>query len=177
MEPGPPRLYTVGHSTRTLDELVALLEEHGVTQLVDVRHFPRSRRNPQFNQEALNADLPKRGIAYEWMGDTLGGVRSGGYEAYMETPQFGAGIERLKMLVRAPGRPRSCAPRSSGFAAIGASSPAAWPRSATPLPTSSLRENADMTNPCRLIARQIEFSSHVEEGDPGGWRSGAYAFG
>ena len=101
MEPGPPRLYTVGHSTRTLDQLIALLEEHGVTQLVDVRHFPRSRRNPQFNQEALSAGLPERGIAYEWMGDTLGGFRTGGYEAYMETRQFADGIERLKMLARA----------------------------------------------------------------------------
>ena len=101
MEPGPPRLYTVGHSTRTLEQLVALLEEHRVSQLVDVRHFPRSRRNPQFNQETLSAQLPKRGIAYEWMGETLGGFRSGGYQAYMETPQFAAGIERLKMLARA----------------------------------------------------------------------------
>src|ERR671925_256074 len=98
MEPGLARLYTVGHSTRTLDQLIALLGEHGVTQLVDVRHFPRSRRNPQFNQEALSAELPKRGIVYEWMGETLGGFRSGGYESYMETPQFAEGIERLKTL-------------------------------------------------------------------------------
>jgi uncharacterized protein (DUF488 family) len=109
MEPGPPRLYTVGHSTRTLDQLNALLEEHGVTQLVDVRHFPRSRRNPQFNQETLRADLPGRGIAYEWMGDTLGGFRPGGYQAYMQTAQFAAGIERLEQLVRAKTTAIMCA--------------------------------------------------------------------
>jgi uncharacterized protein (DUF488 family) len=97
------RLYTVGHSTRTLDELVDLLKEHGITQLVDVRHYPRSRRNPQFNQEALAAALPNRGIAYVWMGDTLGGFRKGGYSEYMTTPEFAAGLEQLeRLVVRAP---------------------------------------------------------------------------
>ena len=48
----------MGHSTRTLGEFVALLKGFGIAQLVDVRHFPRSRRNPQFNREALEADLP-----------------------------------------------------------------------------------------------------------------------
>jgi uncharacterized protein (DUF488 family) len=60
------RLYTIGHSTRSLDELVALLEDYGITQLVDVRHFPMSRKNPQFNRDRLEKDLPARGIAYAW---------------------------------------------------------------------------------------------------------------
>lgn len=97
------RLYTVGHSTRTLDELVELLQEHGITQLVDVRHYPRSRRNPQVNQEALERELPARGIRYFWEGETLGGFRKGGYQAYMESPAFREGLDRLEgLLARAP---------------------------------------------------------------------------
>jgi uncharacterized protein (DUF488 family) len=96
--PAEKRLYTVGHSTRTLDELVDLLNDFGITQLVDVRHYPRSRRNPQFNLEALEGELPSRGIAYSWDED-LGGFRKGGYQAYMATPGFSLGIERLEGLL------------------------------------------------------------------------------
>ncbi len=92
------RLFTVGHSTRTLEELVRLLHEHGIQQLVDVRHFPRSRRNPQFNREALELRLPEEGIRYVWLGEELGGFRTGGYERYANTPMFQAGIERLRAL-------------------------------------------------------------------------------
>ncbi|HEX7152520.1 MAG TPA: DUF488 domain-containing protein [Thermoanaerobaculia bacterium] len=68
------RLYTIGHSTRTLEELVALLQEHGVLRLADVRRFPGSRRHPQFSREALERELPGYGIAYEHF-DSLGGRR------------------------------------------------------------------------------------------------------
>ena len=71
----------------------------GITQLADVRHFPRSRRNPQFNQETLEGELPARGIAYFWEGETLGGFRTGGYQAYMETSNFAQGVARLEALV------------------------------------------------------------------------------
>ena len=93
------RLYTVGHSTRTLDDLVGLLNDYGITQLVDVRHYPRSRRNPQFNLEALERELPSRGIAYAW-DEGLGGFRKGGYQAYMATPAFAGGLDRLERLVK-----------------------------------------------------------------------------
>ena len=76
-----------------------LLRDFGVKQLVDVRHFPRSRRNPQVNQEVLERELPARGIAYLWEGETLGGFRTGGYQAYMTTPAFAKGIARLEQLV------------------------------------------------------------------------------
>ena len=59
-----PTLYTVGHSTRTLDELVAMLRGHGVGAVADVRRFAGSRRLPQFNAENLAAELPQRGIEY-----------------------------------------------------------------------------------------------------------------
>lgn len=96
--PAERHLYTVGHSTRSLDELVDLLNDYGITQLVDVRHYPRSRRNPQFNLESLERELPPRGIAYTWDED-LGGFRKGGYLLYMTTPEFAQGIERLEALV------------------------------------------------------------------------------
>lgn len=72
----PLTLYTVGHSTRSVPELVELLREAGVKLLVDVRTVPRSRTNPQFNTEALAAELPRdHGVAYEWLGRGLGGLR------------------------------------------------------------------------------------------------------
>jgi uncharacterized protein (DUF488 family) len=68
------RLYTIGHSTRTLDELVATLQAWGVTTLVDIRHFTRSRANPQFNAARLQRRLPRGKIKYVVMPD-LGGRR------------------------------------------------------------------------------------------------------
>jgi uncharacterized protein (DUF488 family) len=68
------RAFTVGHSRRSLAELVALLHEAGVTDLIDVRRVPRSRFNPHFNGDALIAKLPAGGIRYRAMPD-LGGLR------------------------------------------------------------------------------------------------------
>ena len=69
------RVWTIGHGTRTVDELLATLHEAGVETLIDVRRFPGSRRNPQFGQEALAADVESAGIAYLHAPD-LGGRRS-----------------------------------------------------------------------------------------------------
>jgi len=70
------RVTTIGHGTRSADELVETLHEAGVEALVDVRRFPGSRRNPQFNQAALAAELDRAAIAYVHLPD-LGGRRSG----------------------------------------------------------------------------------------------------
>jgi uncharacterized protein (DUF488 family) len=67
-------LYTIGHSTRTLDELIAALKAHDIETLVDIRAFPMSRRLPQFNRESLEKSLPSAGIRYVWM-KALGGYR------------------------------------------------------------------------------------------------------
>jgi uncharacterized protein (DUF488 family) len=67
-------LYTIGHSTRTLDELIAALKAHEIATLVDIRAFPMSRRLPQFNREALERSLPAVGMRYVWM-KALGGYR------------------------------------------------------------------------------------------------------
>ena len=101
--------YTVGHSTRSLDELVEILKAHGVAAVADVRLFPRSRRHPHFNDEALAASLPKLGLQYLPFPD-LGGRRRPrrdtpntgwreegfrGYADYMQTEPFRAAIDRF----------------------------------------------------------------------------------
>ncbi|MBS3819469.1 DUF488 domain-containing protein [bacterium] len=67
--------YTVGHSTRESEEWISLLRYYEIELVVDVRAFPRSRRNPQFNKERLRYFLSPYGIAYKWMGKKLGGYR------------------------------------------------------------------------------------------------------
>jgi uncharacterized protein (DUF488 family) len=66
-------IYSVGHSTRSADELTAVLRDGRVTRLADVRRYPASRRHPQHNRGALEQTLPAQGIAYVWLGETLGG--------------------------------------------------------------------------------------------------------
>jgi uncharacterized protein (DUF488 family) len=70
------RVWTIGHGTRTSEELVATLQHDEVGTVIDVRRFPGSRRNPQFNQAALGDDLERAAIAYVHVPD-LGGRRSG----------------------------------------------------------------------------------------------------
>jgi uncharacterized protein (DUF488 family) len=67
-------LYTIGHSTRTLDEMIAALRAHSIATLADIRSFPMSRRLPHFNRELLEKTLPEAGIRYIWMKE-LGGRR------------------------------------------------------------------------------------------------------
>jgi uncharacterized protein (DUF488 family) len=69
-------VYTVGHSTRSLESLVEMLAAHGVVVLADVRTVPRSRHNPQFNRETLPGALRSTGIRYIHLSD-LGGLRHG----------------------------------------------------------------------------------------------------
>jgi uncharacterized protein (DUF488 family) len=96
-------LFTIGHSTRSLDELMEVLRAHGVTRLVDIRSFPMSRRLPHFNRENLERELSDGGIEYIWMKE-LGGRRKKirqdspntalrndsfrNYADYMLTPEF-----------------------------------------------------------------------------------------
>lgn len=68
------RLYTIGHSTRSFEDLADTLRAHAIQTLVDIRAFPMSRRLPQFNRESLEKNLPAAGIRYVWM-KTLGGYR------------------------------------------------------------------------------------------------------
>ena len=74
MSRSAPVIFTVGHSTRSLDELVEVLRAHGVERLVDVRTMPRSRHNPQFNRKTLSKALHNRHLSYRHM-KALGGLR------------------------------------------------------------------------------------------------------
>ncbi len=112
----PGRLVlTIGHSTRTLEELIELLRHHEVELLIDVRTVPASRRMPHFMKASLERSLPDHGIAYMHMPE-LGGLRkpkpdsinSGwrnvgfrGYADYMQTDQFWDAIRRLEELATA----------------------------------------------------------------------------
>jgi len=102
-------LYTIGHSTRSIDELIVLLRENGVALLIDVRQFPSSRRHPQFNQTPLAQSLEEAGIAYRHE-VALGGRRPvqahspntgwrepgfQGYADYMLTDAFQQALDRL----------------------------------------------------------------------------------
>ena len=88
-------LLTIGHSNHAIARFVALLARHGVTALGDVRSYPRSRFNPQFNRAALEASLRDAGIGYVWLGDALGGKR-GDFGAIAATSAFQAGLDRVR---------------------------------------------------------------------------------
>ena len=94
-----PEIYTIGHSTRKLGELIAVLLHHGIERLVDIRHFPGSQHNPQFNRETLEQQLARHAIEYVWL-ERLGGYRAGGYAAHMQTEDFTSGVEALETLAR-----------------------------------------------------------------------------
>ena len=87
-------IYSIGHSNRGLDELVRILKDREVGVLADIRSYPRSKRNPDFNKENLQSLLPGLGIGYLWI-KKLGGMREGGYEEYMESREFAEGVEQL----------------------------------------------------------------------------------
>jgi uncharacterized protein (DUF488 family) len=98
------RLYTVGHSNQTLSQLVGLLEQYGVHAVADVRSMPFSRRLPQFNRPELEAELPRHGIRYVFLGEELGARREeeaaydglqAAYERVAQLPAFQAGLERV----------------------------------------------------------------------------------
>lgn len=94
-----PEVFSIGHSTRTLEELLAVLLHHCIERVVDIRHFPGSRHNPQFNRDTLEHELVRNGIEYVWL-ERLGGYRAGGYLAYMQSADFASGLEELGALAR-----------------------------------------------------------------------------
>jgi uncharacterized protein (DUF488 family) len=113
------KLWTIGHSTRPIDEFIKLLKGYTIQQLVDVRTIPRSRYNPQFNMESLAKNLKKAKVIYVHM-PQLGGLRKAkkdsinagwknasfrGYADYMQTPEFWTALEDLM----ADGRDRKTA--------------------------------------------------------------------
>jgi uncharacterized protein (DUF488 family) len=109
-----PTIFTIGHSTRPIDEFVELLQIHDIKELVDVRSIPMSRHNPQFNSDVLKQSLKQNGIRYTHL-NKLGGLRHStkdsinlgwrnrsfrGYADYMATPEFAEGLEALTKIAR-----------------------------------------------------------------------------
>jgi uncharacterized protein (DUF488 family) len=110
-------IYTIGHSTRSLEDFLALLRAHGITQLGDVRTVPKSRRHPHFAGDALAASVGGVGIGYRHL-PALGGLRKPrcdskngawrhegfrGYADYMESKEFESAIDDLIEWAGAPG--------------------------------------------------------------------------
>lgn len=93
-------IFTLGHSKRSMEDLIKLLQKYQITLLVDIRRFPGSSKFPHFNRESLESVLSATGIDYIWMGKELGGFRSGGYENYMQHTEFQQGIEELISMAR-----------------------------------------------------------------------------
>ncbi|MGA8273870.1 MAG: DUF488 domain-containing protein [Candidatus Sulfotelmatobacter sp.] len=119
-------LYTIGHSTRPLDELLEALRTHEIQTLVDIRAFPMSRRLPQFNRESLEKSLPASGMRYVWM-PALGGYRKKirddspnialrndsfrNYADYMLTAEFEKAMAELTALAETSRTAYLCAER------------------------------------------------------------------
>jgi hypothetical protein len=93
---------------------VFLLREARIDALMYVRAYPVSRRHPQFSREALAASLSQVGIAYDWQGKALGGMRAGGYAKHMETPAFTAAARALIVAAREARVCVMCAETDSG---------------------------------------------------------------
>jgi uncharacterized protein (DUF488 family) len=115
-EPEPrPLLHTVGHSTHPIEKFLAIVAQHRIAMVADVRSFPGSRRWPQFNQAELQRSVEGAGLRYHWI-KALGGRRNlkrpnsphtaweypafRSYADYTETVEFGAGLEELIELAR-----------------------------------------------------------------------------
>ena len=111
-----PVAFSIGHSTRTIDELTAILADAGVTRVVDVRAIPRSKRHPQFGNDQLARSLAEAGIDYRHL-PALGGRRGArkgitsrntlwrveafrNYADYAETPPFASALDELERLAR-----------------------------------------------------------------------------
>ena len=99
-------LYSIGHSNVAVERLIALLSQHAILTLCDVRSMPYSRYNPQFNRETLADKMRLAGIAYRFMGDSLGGKPADGtlrtedgvlpdYAKIAASPIFNHGLDQL----------------------------------------------------------------------------------
>lgn len=114
MSKNPISIATIGHSTRSIEEFIDLLRQNEIERVIDVRSIPKSRHNPQFNKDQLEASLADAGIAYSHLAG-LGGLRHThkdspnmgwnnssfrGYADYMQTAEFTANMEKLIELAR-----------------------------------------------------------------------------
>lgn len=124
------RVYTIGHSNRTIESFLRLLKSHEIEVLADVRRFPGSRTHPHFGQDALSRSLEDAGIAYRFLGESLGGRRPQSltkdespnlgltnssfrnFADYMLTADFRRGVRELLSIAR---RRKTCIMCSEGW--------------------------------------------------------------
>lgn len=112
----PLQLFTIGHSTHTLEHFLELLARHGIESLADIRRFPGSRKHPHFNREEMSVRLAEASIEYHWL-EALGGRRKKqtkepsinlglrndsfrNYADYMQSAEFQTGIDQLLTIAR-----------------------------------------------------------------------------
>jgi len=111
----PKQVFTIGHSNHPLDRFLALLAQHQIKALVDIRRFPSSRKHPHFNQENLVSALKEAGVEYRWF-ESLGGRRRRqadspinlglrnesfrNFADYMLTESFQEGVEQLRAVAK-----------------------------------------------------------------------------
>lgn len=91
-------IYTLGTSTRSLEDFFAILKAFGIKGIADVRRFPRSRKFPHFNRERIEEESEEQNLSYHWLGDLLGGFRKGGYESYKKEPSYLEGLQKVEAL-------------------------------------------------------------------------------
>ncbi len=110
----PTVVYAIGHSTRTVDDFIEILRAHSISMLVDIRTIPKSRHNPQFNEDELKRSLEDRCITYVHFRE-LGGLRRAkkdsantgwqnasfrGFADYMQTREFASAVRKLMQLAK-----------------------------------------------------------------------------
>jgi len=88
------RIFSIGTSTRSLDEFISLLRHYGIETVADVRSFPTSRFE-HFRRDIFERSLEECGFCYVYLGTELGGYRRGGYENYLSTPTYREGLSKL----------------------------------------------------------------------------------
>ena len=106
----PPSVLTTGHSNHPLDRFLALLAQHGVEALVDIRRFPGSRKHPHFHRGNLAVVLPKSGVEYHWL-EPLGSCRASGQVFWPGEPEVA--------VFRLPSRQRRFSASRSLIASVG----------------------------------------------------------
>jgi uncharacterized protein (DUF488 family) len=131
-------LFTIGHSNHPIERFLALLAEHGIEVLVDVRSYPGSRFNPQFNRKRLEESLAEVGIEYRWMGRHLGGRG----DVSVESPEFARDMDVVIALAAewnvvitcSEAKPESCHRTSKLMAWVNRERPGVGAQHIVPLP-------------------------------------------
>ncbi len=103
-------VYTIGTSTRTIEEFISILKRFDLEAVADVRRFPFSRLK-HFGKDQLTSELERSGIKYFYLGNLLGGFRDGGYGRHTHSPEFEQGIQKLKEIASEHRTAFECAER------------------------------------------------------------------